>query len=43
MPTKRTIEYFIYAVVIILSLIAAILAAVSPDGFSHIKNAYQQF
>jgi len=43
MPTKQTIEYLIYALAVILSVIAAILAAVSPDGFTNIKNAYQQF
>jgi len=40
---NRIINFLIYALVIILSLIAATIAAISPDGFTEIKNAYQQF
>jgi hypothetical protein len=43
MPRKFTLNHLIYALVIILSLIAATLAFISPDGFTRIKNAYQGF
>jgi hypothetical protein len=43
MPTEQILKYLIYALAIILSMIAAALAAVSPAQFTDIKNAYQQF
>jgi hypothetical protein len=43
MLTQPTVKYLIYALVIILSVIAAILAGISPAGFTDIQNAYQGF
>lgn len=43
MPTKPLIKYFIYALVIILSLIVLALIMVSPSGLTDSKSVYQGF
>jgi hypothetical protein len=43
MPTKTLVKYFIYALVIILSLIVLTLIMVSPAGFTDSKSVYQGF
>ena len=43
MPPKLTIEFFVYALVIILSVIVLILVVVSPPGFTDNKSVYQGF
>jgi len=43
MPTKQTVKYLIYALVILLSLIVLTFVVLAPPGFTDIKNAYQQF
>ena len=43
MPPRQTLDYLIYALVILLSVIAVTLAVTSPAEFTDMKNAYQQF
>jgi hypothetical protein len=43
MPPKPIVEYFIYALIIILSLIVLALVIVSPPGFMENKSVYQGF
>ena len=43
MPPKSTIEFFIYALVIILSVIIVVLVIISPLSFTDVKSVYQGF
>ncbi len=43
MPTKSLIEYFIYALIILLSLAVLAMEMVSPPTFTENKSVYQGF
>jgi len=43
MPSKSAIEYLVYALVIVLSIIVLLLIFVSPPDFAANKSVYQGF
>jgi hypothetical protein len=43
MPPKQIIEFFIYALIIILSLVVLALVIVSPPNFTDVRSVYQGF
>jgi hypothetical protein len=43
MLPKFTIEFFVYALVIVLSIIIFVLLMVSPAAFTETKSVYQGF
>jgi len=43
MKTEPTVKYFIYGLVIILSVIILMLILISPPTFTEAKSVYQGF